>query len=106
MSKPGELTWTCLHEIKALLIYKKTDGRVNTKIIESEINKDGLFTKDKIDSLKEKFGNIKYLETEGKEGRSNFSKLNKKVFEKYKNNTIEQLEQIIKDKQPCLDSLN
>ena len=80
------MRWTKLHELKALLVYKK---------LKEEVEKDNIFPKDKFSSLMRKLENIKYLDTNGKKGLANASKLNKNIFEKYKNKTIQELEQII-----------
>ncbi len=91
------LDWKNLHELKALLIYKKLKESKKTRV-KRELNKDNIFSKDKLPSVMNKLENIRYLDTEGKKGLSHVSDRNKKIWKKYKNTPIRELEKIIKER--------
>ena len=91
------LKWKTLHELKALLIYKKLKESDNSRV-KRELNKDNIFSQDKFPSVMNKLKNIRYLDTEGKDGLANVSKKNKEIWKKYKNTPIRKLEKIIKER--------
>ncbi|MCZ0932815.1 MAG: tyrosine--tRNA ligase [Oligoflexia bacterium] len=106
--KRVNLKWKEIHELKALLVYKKVSvkeeikedakNKLKEKLCE-EWAKDKDFEISDISpaSIKMKFENNRYLDT-GK-GLPNYSKQNKEVFDKWKDSSIEELEQeIIKRK--------
>ena len=85
------MKWTELHEVKAILIYKKVNGDLNNKkAIQYELDKDDIFPKDKADSVQMKLANIRALDT-GR-GLSSVSRQLIKIWDKHKNTTIEDLE--------------
>ena len=93
-----KVNWTILHELKAILIYKKIkDGDYKTKAeaIEKELAKDDTFPKDKTGSVQMKLGNIKYLDTGWQEGLSGVSEQLESVWNKYKDTPKEDIEKVI-----------
>ena len=91
------MKWINLHELKTLLVYKKIQKGEDRAKLMKELSEDEIFSKhgDKTGSIAKKLGNIEYLDK--KIGKlKNASKLNKDIFEKYKDKTIQELEQIIK----------
>ena len=91
------LEWKTLHELKALLIYKKLKESKNSKV-KRELNKDNIFSKDKFPSVMNKLENIRYLDTEGKKGLPHVSKKNKEIWKKHKNTSIRELEKLIRER--------
>ena len=83
------MKWKEQHELKALLIYKK---------IKEELDKDKIFTHNRFDTVLKKLANIRYLDTNGKEGLSGYSTQIKEIWEKHKDTPIKKLEDIIKKK--------
>ena len=84
MSK--KMKWTELHEVKAVLIYKK---------VKLEFYKDKVFPENKLASLYKKLANIRALDTgEGLSGKglSGVSKQLVKIWSEHKDTTIEALE--------------
>ncbi len=102
---PKEQIWTCLHELKVLLIYEKIKVGEDRHELCEELSEDPCFVEEGISysSINLKIGNIEWLDTEGKRGLHNVSNLNREVFEKYKNTSIKELEQIIKEKEEGLN---
>ena len=92
-----KLDWKTLHELKALLIYKRLNES-ESKRVERELSKDNIFSKDKTLSVKNKINNIRYLDTEGKRGLAHVSKKTRETWEKHKNTSIRELEKIIKER--------
>ena len=92
------MNWTELHELKVLLIYKKAQAGGNKEeLCQSLKDKDSSFTCD-LNSIVMKFDNYKSLGTIG-QGLDHTSQLNKEVFEKYKNHSIEELEKEIRKRE-------
>ena len=89
--------WTEIHELKVLLLDKKLKvGGDKTHLIE-ELSKDEDFVQAEIPigSIKMKLDNIKNLKSD--KGLSHISKLNREVFDKYKDYSLEDLEKVIKE---------
>ena len=90
--------WTEIHELKVLLLDKKLKaGGDKTHLLE-ELSKDEDFVQAEIfiDSIEMKLGNIENLKSD--KGLSHISKLNREVFDKYKDYSLEDLEKVIKEK--------
>ena len=95
--------WNELHELKTLLIYKKITERYDEKDkLCEEFSKDPFFVQAGIplSSIKMKIQNIIYLDTSGLKGLSNVANLTKEIWQKYKDTSIQDLEQIIYEKCP------
>ena len=95
--------WNELHELKTLLVYKKINkGYGDQNKLCEELSKDPAFVQAGIplSSVKMKIQNITHLDTKGLKGLCSVSNLNKEVFQKYKDTSIQNLEQIIDGKCP------
>ena len=100
MKGKKKMKWTYLQEMKVLLIYKKIQaGGKQEQLCKELKDKDSSFTCP-LNSIEMKLENIKFLDTG--EGLRNASDLNKEVFEKYKNYSIDELEKAIKNKEKGL----
>ena len=78
------MKWTEYHERKVLELYKRIKPKWQSKLpdkkyIRREWKADKRFTCP-FGSILMKLQNIRYLDTNGKQGLSNSSKLNKKIF--------------------------
>ena len=93
------MKWTELHELKVLVVYKKIRQNENRAKLIKELSEDKFFSKhgDKTGSILRKLGNIQYL-VEGTGKLWKASKLNKKIIKEYKDKSIQELEQIIREK--------
>ena len=92
-----KVKWTILHELKAILIYKKIkDGDYKTKAeaIEKELAKDDIFPEGSESTVSKKLSNIKSLDTG--EGLSGVSVQLKIVWNDYKTTSKENIEKQLK----------
>ena len=100
--KRVNLKWEEIHELKAYLVYRKVkeDQSERNKLCE-ELSKDEDFKKADISlsSIKMKFENNRYLDTKEAKGLENCSQKNKKIFKKWKDRSIEDLENEIMKRQ-------
>ena len=87
-----KMKWTRLHELKAILIYKK---------VKLEFDKDKVFPENKFSSLNKKLANIRSLDTD--DGLSSVSKQLREVWYEYKDTTIEALEKEVLKEQGKLE---
>ena len=101
------MKWEEIHELKALrdyFVYKKDKEKVGeksklkSKLCKKLAEEDEHFKKADISlsSIKMKFENNRYLDTNGKEGLEHFSKQNEKIFNKYKDYKISEIEKEIR----------
>ena len=87
------MKWKKPHELKALLVYRQVQEGGNGNDLCSELkNRDESFICS-VDSIKMKIKNIQFLDT-GK-GLKKASQLNQKIFEKYKNHSMDGLKKEI-----------
>ena len=105
--KRVNLKWEDIHELKVYLIYRKVkEGQGQKNMLCEELSKNEDFKKADIslESIKMKFENNRYLDTNSTEGikeikgLKNYSQKNKKVFDKYKGFSISDLESEITKK--------
>ena len=87
--------WKEIHDLKAYLVYKKIkDRRENKEQLCKELAKDKNFKNYiSLGSIKLKIENYRYLNEE--KGLSNYSQQSKKIYEDYKNSSIEEIEEAI-----------
>ena len=114
--KRVNLKWEEIHELKTLLVYKKISVKEDIKEEEknkltdklcAELAKDEDFKRAQISlsSIKQKFENNRYLDTKDSQdikkvkGLKNYSEQNNKIFNQYKNYSIEDLEKEIEKRQ-------
>ena len=96
-----KVTWTLLHELKAILIYKKIkDGVYKTKAeaITKELAKDDIFPVGSESTVSKKISNIKSLDTGKQEGLSGVSVQLRVVWNKFKDTPKEDIEKVIEKK--------
>ena len=105
--KRVNLKWEDIHELKAYLVYKKVkEGRGAKSDLCKGLEQDKDFKREGISlaSIQMKFENNRFLAAKSSgnikeiEGLKNYSQRNKKIFDKYENFSIEELESEIMKK--------
>ena len=95
------MEWQKKHTLKALLIYKKTLEKSKTEnqteIIRREIEKDDICQKSNFGTVRYKIQNFQPLNPEDKRnGQDHASKDDRKTWADHKDNSIKDLEKIVK----------
>ena len=89
------IEWKRIHDLKAYHVYRKFKEGENKRKLCEELKKDKYFQDRSLYSIILKIENYRYIDTGGREGCKGYSDQAVRVFEEYKDKTIQEIKEAV-----------